>query len=115
MVAFANVECAAVHCDAFDDAGDINVGVRVAVAVGVGGKVVRNEVTADLDELRDRFAVIAGHAGRKILWGLDAAGSGLDGIAGNGNRCAGSAGIGIQQIGAGENLNGGIGRLDRDV
>ena len=109
VVAFANIEGAAIHLDALDDAGDEDIGVGVAVAMGVGGEVIGQEVFAHLEKLGDGLAVISGHTGCEILRRLDAAGGRLDGIAGNGDGRARPSGIGVEQIGAGEDFDGGIG------
>src|SRR5690242_19488078 len=53
VVAFPDIECAAIRLDAFDDGGDDDVWVRIAVAVRVGAEIVGDQETADLDELRD--------------------------------------------------------------
>jgi hypothetical protein len=42
VVTFAGVEGAAVGLDTFDDDGDDDVGVCVAVTVGIGAEVVWN-------------------------------------------------------------------------
>jgi hypothetical protein len=48
--------------------------------------------------------MIAGYAGGKVLWSLNAAGSGFYGIARNGNRGARTPGVGIEKILADEHL-----------
>ena len=98
VVAFPHIECAAIGLHAFDDGGDHDVGVGIAVAVRVGAQVVGQQKAAHLDEMRDGLAVVSGHARRKILRRLDAARCGLDGQSGNGDRRAGPAGIGVQDF-----------------
>jgi hypothetical protein len=66
--------------------------------VGVGGEVVREEEIADLKKLCDGFAVIAGYTGSKILRSLDAAGSGFDGKAGDGDGSTGAARVGVEDL-----------------
>ena len=73
MVAFADVEGAAIHGDGFDDGRDQKIRVGVAVAVRVGRQVIRIEKIADLIELRDGFAMIARYTRREILRSLDPA------------------------------------------
>src|SRR5271166_135267 len=50
VVALAHVEGAAIDGDGFNDGRNQEVGISVAVAVGVGGKIVRVEIAADLKE-----------------------------------------------------------------
>src|SRR5277367_2235157 len=78
MIAFAHIEGTAVHQDAADGLRDENVGVRVAVAVGVGGKIVGNQIASDLKVRGDGFAVIPGDARREILRSLDSARGSFD-------------------------------------
>ena len=115
MIALAHVERAAIHLNALDHIRDINVRVGVAIAVGIRRQVVGHQVAAHLDVLRDRLAVVARYARRKILRRLDAARRRLDRIAGNRDRRARTPRICIQQVLAGENLLGGIGRQDVDL
>ena len=98
MVAFKYIERAAVGGHAVQHAGDVNIGICVAVAVGVGGEVVCDQVAAYRDVLCNGLAMIAGHAGCKVLRGLNAAGRGFDWQAGNGNGLAGAAGVGVEQL-----------------
>ena len=98
MIALQHIESAAVCRHAAQHAGDVDIRVGVAVAMRVGGKVVGHQIAAHRDVLRNRFAVVAGHAGHKILRRLDAAGCGLDRQPGNRNRRAGPSGIGVQQF-----------------
>ena len=103
MVAFPHIECAAIRLHAFDDGRDHDVRVGIAVAVRVGAQIVGHQEAADLDELRDGLAVIAGHARSEILRRLDAARCGLDGQPGNRDRRAGAARIGVQDLLANQN------------
>src|SRR5271167_4466406 len=66
VVAFADVEGAAIDGDGFNDGRNQEVWVGVAVAVCVSRQVVRVEEVANLKELRDGLAVVAGNAGREI-------------------------------------------------
>jgi hypothetical protein len=64
--------------------------------VRVGGQIVGYEVAAYGNVLGDGFAVISGDAGGKLLRRFYAAGGGFDGVSGDGNGRAGTAGIGIE-------------------
>jgi len=66
--------------------------------VGVGGEEVGEEEVADLEKLGDGFAVIAGDTGSEILRSLDAAGSGFDGKAGDGDGSTGAARVGVEDL-----------------
>ena len=59
--------------------------------------------------------MIAGYAGGKVLWSLDAAGRGFYGIAGNGNRGARTPGVGIEKILTDEYLSAGSGESRSNV
>jgi len=72
VVAFEHVECAAVGGYAAERSGDVDIRVGVSIAVRVGREIIRDEVAAHGDVLGNGFAVIAGHAGNKILRCLDA-------------------------------------------
>lgn len=98
VVAFADVEGATVDGHGFDGGRNEDVGVRVAVAVRVGGEVVRVEEIADLEELRDGLAMIGGDSGSEILRGFDAAGSGFDGEARERDGSAGAAGVRVEEL-----------------
>jgi hypothetical protein len=54
--------------------------------------------------------VVSGHARRKVLRSLDAAGSGFDRVAGDRDRRARTARVGVQQILGGKDLHRRIGR-----
>ncbi len=112
MIPFADIESATIDLDAFDDFWNKDVGVGVSVAVGVGGKIVRHQITAHCDELRDRLAVVARDSRCKILRRLDPTGGGFDGISGNGDGRTGTSGVSVKQILANENLLRRIGRED---
>jgi hypothetical protein len=73
MIALKHIERAAVCCYAAQPAGDKYVGVSVPIPVRVGGEVVCDQVTAYRNVLGDRFAVVAGYAGHKVLRRLDTA------------------------------------------
>ena len=83
--------------------------------MGVGGEIVRDEITTDGDVLRDGFAVVAGHAGGEVLRSLDASGGGLDGQAGDGDGRARTAGVGVQQLLAHHHFLGRVGRRYVDL
>ena len=73
VIPFPHVERAAIDGDGFDDRRDEEIGIGVAVAVGVGGEIVGIEKIADLIELSDGLAVISGDARGEILRSFDAA------------------------------------------
>ena len=75
----------------------------------VGGKIVGEKKIADLEELRDGFAVIASDSGGEVLRGLDASGGGFDGEAGNGDGSAGTSGIGVENFIVNHNALRGVG------
>ncbi len=112
VIAFAHVERAAVDLHALDDIGDIYVRIGIAVTVRIRRQVVRHQVRAHLNILRDRLAVIARHARRKILRRFDTARRGLDRVTGNGNRGARTSWVRIEQILGGKHFHRGIGRYD---
>jgi len=66
--------------------------------MGVRRKIVRHQVAAHCNVLRDGLAVVAGHPRSKVLRRLDAAGRGFDRVSGNRYRRAGPSGVGIQQV-----------------
>src|SRR3984893_2341644 len=98
MISLSDVERAAVDLNAFDRLRNKDVWVGISVAMRICRQIVRHQISADGDELRDRFAVIAGDAGRKVLRSFNSAGGGLDWISGNRNRRSGAAGIRVKQI-----------------
>ena len=98
VVTFADVKRAAISHDSFDDLGDHDVGIRVAVAVRIGAEIVGNQEAADGEVLGDRLAMVSGHARGEVLRRLDTAGSGFDRQTGDGNRRAGAAGIGVEDL-----------------
>jgi len=65
MVAFAHVEDAAIGRDRLDDGRNHRVRIGVALAMRVGGQIVRHQVVAHLEVLRDGLAVIARHSRRR--------------------------------------------------
>jgi hypothetical protein len=73
MIAFADIERAAIHPHALQYFRDKNVWVGVTVTVRICRKIVRNQIASNADILRDRLAMISGNAGREILRSLDAA------------------------------------------
>ena len=109
VVALADVEGATIDGDGIDDGGNQEIGIGVTVAVGVGGEIVGEEEIADLEELRDGFAVITGNAWSEILRGFDAAGSGFDGETGDGDGSARAPGIGVEDLVVDDDGLGGIG------
>lgn len=113
VVAFADVEGAPICFNAAEHGRDQDVGVRIAVAVRIGGQIVGIEKAADLHELADRFAVVAGHAGGKVLRRLGPARGGLDGEARDRDGSARPARIGIQRAVVVNDLRGRIRRQDR--
>ena len=98
MISLPYVESAAIRLHTLDHGRHENIWVGVSISVGVGGKIVRDQVASDLEVLRNRLAVISRYTWRKVLWGLDASRSRLDGQAGNRNRSAGSSRICIQSF-----------------
>ena len=72
-----DVECTGVGFHIVDRSRNEQVGVGIAIAVGVRGKIVGEQEIANSDVLRDRLPVIAGHAGREILWSFHSTGSRL--------------------------------------
>ncbi len=110
VIAFANIECSAVDLHAFDHFGDKYIGIGIAVAVRIRRQIVGHEVGADGEVLGDGFPVISGNAGGKILRCFYAAGSSFDGVSGDGDGCAGTTGIGIEQFLADKNFFSRVGR-----
>ena len=51
VVSLANIECAAVHRDAFDRQRNQDIRIGVTVAVSVGGQIVGIQKVADLEKL----------------------------------------------------------------
>ncbi len=96
VIPFQHVKGAAIDLNAIDHLRNENVDIGITVAVRVGGEIVRGQISAYAKILRDRFAVISGHAGNEILRRLDSAGSRLNRKARNGNRSTGMAGIGVE-------------------
>src|SRR5208283_3034020 len=113
VVAFANVEGSAIDGDGFDDWRDEKVRIGIAVAVSVGREVVGIEEIADLKELGDGLAVVAGNTRRKVLRRFDSSGGGLDGKAGNGDGRSRPSRIRVQYLVVDDNALRGIGRHDR--
>jgi len=70
VVTFADVKRAAISHDSFDDLGDHDVGIRVAVAVRIGAEIVGNQEAADGEVLGDRLAMVSGHARAKYCGAL---------------------------------------------
>ena len=98
VVPLAHIEGAAVGLHAFDDGGDHDVRIRITVVVRIGVQVVGQQEAADLDELRDWFAVVPGHARGKILRGFNATRCGFNRQTGDRHRCARTARIGVQDF-----------------
>ena len=109
VVAFAHIEGAAIDGDSFNDGRDEEVGIGIAIAVSIGGKVVRVEKVADLEELRDGLAVIAGYARREVLRSFDSAGGGFNRQAGERDGRSRTSGIGIQHLVVDDDALRGIG------
>ena len=63
MIAFEYIEGAAIGCYIAQRTGDINIWIGVAIPVRVCGEIVRHQVAAYCDVLRNGFPVIACHAG----------------------------------------------------
>ena len=78
VIPFPHIEGAAIDGDGFDDRRNQEIRIGVTVAVRVCRQIVGIEEIADLIELGDGLAVIAGDTGREILRRLDAAGRGFD-------------------------------------
>src|SRR2546423_10572244 len=98
MVAFPNVKCGAVYGDAFNYWWNQDIRIGVAVAVGIGGKIVGGKEVVDLEELGGSLAMIAGAAGSKILRGFDSTRCRFDGGTRNGNPGARPPRIGVQEL-----------------
>ena len=98
MVSLADVIGASVHLNALQNLRNKEIGVGVAVAVGVRGQIIGHQVAADRDVLGDGFAVVARHSRGKILWSLDSARSSLDGVSRDRNRGPRAARIGVEQV-----------------
>src|ERR1700722_11785098 len=96
VVPLQHVKGAPIDLNAIDRLRNENVDIGITVAVRVGGEIVRGQISANAKILRDRFAVISGHAGNEILRRLDSAGSRLDGKTGDGNWSTGVTGIGVE-------------------
>ena len=71
------------------------------------------EKVADLKELSDGLAVVAGNARREVLGRFDSSGGSLDGKAGNGDGRSRAARIRVQNLVVDDNALRGIGRRDR--
>src|ERR1039458_3397340 len=93
VVPLTHVERAGINLHSAECRGNDDVGVGVAVAVSVGGKIIGKKEIPNLQILADGFAVIASHAGGKILRRLDTARGRFNRQSGNRNGCAGPAGI----------------------
>ena len=113
IVTLANVESAAINRHRFNDRRDEHVGIGIAVAMSIGGKVVGKKEGPDLKILRDGLAMISGHAGRKILRRFNSARRGFNRQAGYGNGRSGAAGIGVEHLIVNDHRLRGIGRLQR--
>src|SRR5271167_4431203 len=82
VVAFTNIEGAAVDGDSLNDRGYQEIGIGVAISVSVSREVVGVEIAADLKELSDGLAVITRHSGGEVLWRFNSTRRGFDGQAG---------------------------------
>jgi hypothetical protein len=103
VVPLPHIEGAAVRLHAFDDGGNHDVRVRIAIAVCVGAQIVGHQETAYLDELGDRLSVVPGDTRSKVLRGFDAARCGLNGQPWNRDRCARAARIRVENLITNEN------------
>jgi len=98
MITLSDIERAAVDLNAFDHLWNKDIWVGISIAVRICRQIVRNHVSAHGDELRDRFAVIAGDSRREVLRSLDSAGGGLDRVSGYRNWNSGTPGIRVKQV-----------------
>src|ERR1700723_3878194 len=110
MISFPTVECSAIDLDAFQNLWNKYVRGGIAVSARIARQIVRHEVAANCYVLRYGLTVISSHARCKVLWRLEPARSGFDGVAGNRYRGAGPSGIRVQQVFSDKNLLCRIGR-----
>jgi hypothetical protein len=109
MVSFPNIERSAINLDAFQNLRNKYIRIGIAVAMGIGRQIVRHEIAAHADVLRNGFAVISRNTRRKVLWRFDPAGGGFNRVSGNRHGCAGASGIRVQQVLANKHFLSGIG------
>ena len=109
IVALAHIESRPVGLHVFDGDGDDYIRIRIAVAVRVGWKIVRIQVSADLKEHGDRLAVIARHAGGEVLGRLYATGRRFHGEPRNRDRHTRPAGVRLQGLFPDKNALGWVG------
>src|ERR1700735_1110335 len=109
MVSFPTIERPAINLDAFENLRNKYVRIGIAIAMGIGRQIVRHEIAAHGDVLRNGFAVISRNPRRKVLWRFDPAGGGFNWVAWNRHGCAGASGIRVQQVLANKHLLRGIG------
>src|SRR5271165_2030599 len=98
VIAFADIEGPAIYGNCFDNWRDQEIGIGIAVAMGVGRKVVWVEKVADLKELSDRLPVIAGNTWREVLRRFYSSRGSLDGQARDGDWCPWPAGVRVQHL-----------------
>ena len=67
MVSLTNIECSAVDLNTLQNLGNEDVGIGIAISMGVRRQIVGHEVRADRDVLGNWFAMISGDTGGKIL------------------------------------------------
>ena len=96
MIAFEHIEGTAVSSDAAQRRGDIDIGIGIAVTVGIGGEIIRRQIVSDRNVLSNRFTMIASHARHEVLRRFNTSGGGLNGHARNGDGCSGPSWVGVQ-------------------
>jgi hypothetical protein len=112
MIAFPDIEGAAVGLDAFNDRRHHHIRIGVTVAVRVSAEVIGDQVAADLEELSDGFTMIPCDTRREILGSFDPTRCGLDWKTRYGNRRTRTAGIRVKDILAHVDALGRVGVLN---
>jgi len=113
VVSFPNVKSASIYGDPFYHRRNQEIWIRVAITVGIGGKVVWKKKIANLKKLSNRLAMIPSYAGSKILRCLDSAGGRFNGKAGDRDWSPGSTRVSVQDLVVDHNRLCGIGSQRR--
>src|SRR5215469_12452074 len=98
MIAFEHIEGSTVGSDATKCGSYIDIRIGIAVAVGVCGEIVGNEIGSDRDVLSDRFPMVPGYARDEILWSFDTPCRCLNRQTRKRDRCTGAPWVCIQNL-----------------